>query len=123
MIHIKRPRKRHNPSVNNTGGTPQTLWRIALEVRAATSAPQVCDLLDDSTAEKMQQLSSRQWEIVSRLRRGEPPSKIAANLYVSPSTVRNQLSAIYRKLGVHSEVELLALFRAVVPSAHLDDAQ
>jgi PAS domain S-box-containing protein len=109
--------------VARTEQLEQTLWRIAVEVRAATSAPQVCDLLDDSTAEKMQQLSSRQWEIVSRLSRGEPPSKIAANLYVSPSTVRNQLSAIYRKLGVHSQLELLALFRTVAPSAHLDDAQ
>jgi len=117
------PGRSDAPRIARTEQLEQTLWRIALEVRAATSAPQVCDLLDDSTAEKLQQLSTRQWEIVSRLRRGEPPSKIAANLYVSPSTVRNQLSAIYRKLGVHSQVEMLALFRTVVPSAHLDDTQ
>lgn len=100
----------------------QTLRRIAFEVRAATSAPRVCDLLESDSADKLQQLSSRQWDIVSRLSRGESPSTIAAALYVSPSTVRNQLSAIYRKLGVHSQLELLALLRTTVAPDLRNDA-
>ena len=52
--------------------------------------------------------STRQSEILTRLLRGERVSGIADDLYLSPSTVRNHLTAIYRKFGVHSQAELLA---------------
>lgn len=35
---------------------------------------------------------------------------IARQLHLSPSTVRNQLSMVYRKLGVSSQQELILLF-------------
>jgi len=58
-------------------------------------------------------LSVRQVEIVSRLIDGEHVDQIAKSLYLSASTVRNHLTAIYRKFGVHSQAELLAaLLRA-----------
>jgi DNA-binding NarL/FixJ family response regulator len=53
-------------------------------------------------------LSMRQWEILTRLVRGQRVQEIADALYLSPSTVRNHLTAIYRKFGVHSQAELLA---------------
>jgi PAS domain S-box-containing protein len=57
--------------------------------------------------------STRQWEILTRLVRGERVEEIAADLYLSPSTVRNHLAAIYKKFGVHSQTQLLAkLLRA-----------
>lgn len=52
--------------------------------------------------------STRQWEILTCLTRGERVQDIATALYLSPSTVRNHLTAIYRKFGVHSQAELLA---------------
>jgi PAS domain S-box-containing protein len=58
-------------------------------------------------------LSARQVEIISRLIEGEHVDQIAQSLFLSPSTVRNHLTAIYRKFGVHSQAELLAfLLRA-----------
>lgn len=54
-------------------------------------------------------LSSRELEIATRLLRGERVPTIARSLYLSPSTVRNHLSRIYRKVGVHSQVGLLEL--------------
>jgi DNA-binding CsgD family transcriptional regulator len=51
--------------------------------------------------------STRQWEILTRLVRGERTEDIAKALYLSPSTVRNHLTAIYKKVGVHSQVELV----------------
>ena len=62
------------------------------------------------------ELSARQIEIVSRLIAGDGVDDIAGSLYLSQSTVRNHLSAIYRKFGVHSRAELLAsLLRAASP--------
>lgn len=54
------------------------------------------------------ELSARQTEIVCRLIAGESVPDIARAMFLSPSTVRNHLSAIYRKFGVHSQSELLA---------------
>ena len=61
-------------------------------------------------------LSTRQWEIFQRLLAGERVADIAAALYLSPSTVRNHLTAIYRKFGVHSHAELLAVMLNPVES-------
>jgi DNA-binding CsgD family transcriptional regulator len=58
-----------------------------------------------------QGLSRRQWEILSRLVRGERVPSIATELYVSQSTVRNHLTVIFRRFGVHSQAELLARLR------------
>jgi DNA-binding NarL/FixJ family response regulator len=49
--------------------------------------------------------------VLSRLLDGERVPAIAASLYVSQSTVRNHLSSIYAKLGVHSQVDLVRLIR------------
>ncbi len=68
------------------------LWRIAVEIAAAG--------IGDAPA------SGEMWW--SRLLRGERVPMIARDLFLSQSTVRNHLSAIYRRLGVHSQAELLA---------------
>jgi DNA-binding CsgD family transcriptional regulator len=54
-----------------------------------------------------EELSARQREILAHLARGERVDEIAAAIYISPSTVRNHLSVIYRKFGVHSQAGLL----------------
>lgn len=60
------------------------------------------------------ELTGRQAEIVARLIAGERPAEIARSMFLSAATVRNHLSAIYRKFGVHSQTELLAaLLRAL----------
>jgi DNA-binding NarL/FixJ family response regulator len=52
-------------------------------------------------------LSERQTEILRRVVRGERVPDIALELVVSESTVRNHLSGIYRKFGVHSQAALM----------------
>jgi DNA-binding CsgD family transcriptional regulator/PAS domain-containing protein len=54
------------------------------------------------------ELSARQTEIVARLAAGESQADIARSMFLSPSTVRNHLTAVYRKFGVHSQAQLLA---------------
>jgi DNA-binding NarL/FixJ family response regulator len=101
-------------SPGSSGGARQLaghLRRIAAQIEAAgVLAP----LIETATVLGMPtttELSPRQWEIASRLTRGERVATIAAEMYLSQSTVRNHLSATFRKFGVHSQAELLALWR------------
>jgi DNA-binding CsgD family transcriptional regulator/PAS domain-containing protein len=107
-----------------TGSGPQRrvaelelrLRHIAAEVRAARVledldvAPAMSDL------PQLAGLTSRQWEILSRLVRGDRVPTIAHALFVSQSTVRNHLATIYAKFDVHSQAELLNLLRSVEPA-------
>ena len=51
-------------------------------------------------------------EILIRILDGARVPSIARELFVSQSTVRNQLAAIYRKIGVHSQGELVERLRS-----------
>ncbi len=93
------------------GDLERHLWRIALEVQAAGVVDGLQRLPDPSQVPGLADLSPRQWDIVTRLLRGERVPDIARAMFVSQSTVRNQLGTIYQKVGVHSQAELLALLR------------
>jgi len=54
-----------------------------------------------------QPLSEREVEVLRLAQRGLPNPQIAQALHISPGTVRNHLSTIYLKLGVHSRYEAL----------------
>jgi len=54
-------------------------------------------------------LSERELDILRLARRGLPNPQIAQSLHISAGTVRNHLSAIYRKLGVHSRHEAVQI--------------
>jgi DNA-binding CsgD family transcriptional regulator len=97
------------------------LWRIALEIAAAGigDAPTSGEMWWGDPA--LRELSQRQLEILRRLLRGERVPTIAGELFLSQSTVRNHLSAIYRRLGVHSQAELLARLLPSRPSSALED--
>jgi DNA-binding CsgD family transcriptional regulator len=82
------------------------LRRLADRIEAAAIlAPSV---QDTDALEVSASLTPRQRDVVSRLLRGGRVASIAAELYVSESTVRNHLTAVYRQFGVHSQAELLA---------------
>jgi len=88
----------------------QHLWRIGLEVQAS-GVVHGMHTVPAADLPVLSELSTRQWEIVTRLLRGERVPAIARALYISQSTVRNHLAEIFRKFGVHSQEELLALLR------------
>lgn len=56
-------------------------------------------------------LPLRQREIVAALLQGERTQTIATSMFVSNSTVRSHLSAIFKAFGVRSQTELLSLLR------------
>jgi len=55
------------------------------------------------------ELSSREFDVVTRLLAGHRVPAIAKTLFVSQSTVRNHLSSAFKKLGVESQQELIDL--------------
>lgn len=58
-------------------------------------------------------LSSRERTIAERYSSGETYTQIAQALHIAPSTVRNHLAAIYRKLQVNSKPKLIAALVAM----------
>lgn len=57
-------------------------------------------------------------EIVVKLVAGKRVPEIAREMYLSPSTIRNHLTAVFRRFGVHSQVELITLLKR--PSGPID---
>ena len=88
-------------SVLGDGGTVAQIAR-----RAATP----------SNGHASDSLTPREREIVSALSTGQRVGAIAERLGVSEHTVRNHLKAVYRKLDVHSQVELLSRWRTNAPA-------
>ena len=74
-------------------------------------SPQAYAALAQATraAATEQPLTEREIEILRLAKRGLPNPQIAQALHISPGTVRNHLSAVYRKLGVHSRPEALQI--------------
>ena len=64
------------------------------------------------TPDRFPELTDRELEVLSRLVDGQRVRTMAAELYVSESTVRGHLSSVFRKLGVRSQIELTERFRA-----------
>lgn len=62
-------------------------------------------------------LTRREKDVLQLLMDGRRVVSIARDLYLSPQTVRNHLKAIFRKLGAHSQAELLDNLRAAREAA------
>jgi DNA-binding NarL/FixJ family response regulator len=65
------------------------------------------------SAEQMERLSQREREVFNLLIDGLRVSQVSKALFVSEHTVRNHLKAIFDKLEVHSQTELLAKGRGL----------
>jgi DNA-binding CsgD family transcriptional regulator len=83
------------------------LRRIATEVRAAGITPLAVAPTVPGDLDLLAELSPRQHEVLQRLVSGQRTPVIARDLFLSQNTVRNHLSAIFRRFGVHSQSQLL----------------
>ncbi|MBV8949553.1 MAG: helix-turn-helix transcriptional regulator, partial [Actinobacteria bacterium] len=83
------------------------LQRVSDEIQAIARFRSVAPVLDSERVPGLRNLTPRQWEIVTRLLRGERVPKIARSMFLSQSTVRNHLSPIFRKIGVRSQEDLI----------------
>lgn len=62
------------------------------------------NIKDDSEKEEIK-LSNREVEVLEHVSKGLSYTAIAANLFLSPSTVRKHIEKIYKKLQVHNKLE------------------
>jgi DNA-binding CsgD family transcriptional regulator len=85
------------------------LRAVARADRAAALYRRFPDMAIDSTL--MSRLTFRELEIASLLLRGHRTPAIARALFLSQSTVRNHLSSVFAKAGVHSQQELIDKLR------------
>jgi|tagenome__1003787_1003787.scaffolds.fasta_scaffold20979323_2 DNA-binding CsgD family transcriptional regulator len=60
----------------------------------------------------LEDLTDRQGEILRRLLDGDRVTTMSRGMHLSASTIRNHLSALYRKVGVHSQAELIERLHA-----------
>lgn len=89
----------------------RSLRRIASEVQATGVLTELTGPEEALAQRVTARLSARQLEVISYLLRGERVPTIAREMYVSASTVRNHLVAIFRKFDVHSQQELIDVLR------------
>jgi DNA-binding CsgD family transcriptional regulator len=106
---LKEVRREERRLAARVAGLERHLDRIGQEVGAAGLMTMVAALPPPSAVRGLAELSARQMEVVTRLLRGQRVLTIARGMFLSPSTVRNHLSTIYRKVGVGSQAELLDL--------------
>jgi DNA-binding CsgD family transcriptional regulator len=98
----------------------ERLARLEEQLARIRQVVQSTDKHGATDAVDLSDLTTRQREIVERLLDGYRVDAIARFLYVSPSTIRNHLSAIFEKLGVASQSELVELLRGHVTSPGAD---
>lgn len=92
--------------------------RGRLEVRAVDLGPDgTLLMLEEERAMRAEGLRSlgltrRQAEVLCLLGQDRSPNQIAAELFISPRTVRKHLEHIYARLGVHNRAQALRMARA-----------
>lgn len=74
-------------------------------------APELIDLAFDMREEERNPLTEREVEVLKLVSEGKTTKQIAEQLYLSPGTVRNYISAILDKLGVRNRIEAITLFQ------------
>jgi DNA-binding CsgD family transcriptional regulator len=95
-------------ALTSAPGMKQALWQFDEALRSASASRMAAELPADPG---LGRLSGRELEIVMRLTNGDRVPTIAESLFLSPSTVRNHLSAVFRKLRVSSQQELIHRLR------------
>ncbi|MBQ2724569.1 MAG: helix-turn-helix transcriptional regulator [Clostridia bacterium] len=95
-------------SVTETPGEPEPSVSQPLQQEEPAGIPE-----EDSP---LSVLSKREREVVDLISRGYSNGDIAKMLYISPHTVNDHTKNIYRKMGVHSRLELAALVSKMKPA-------
>jgi DNA-binding CsgD family transcriptional regulator len=88
-------------------GAPQRFDSVDALARWLFEHSAESDQADPSAAEPRPRLSSREFEVALMFAGGSNHKRVAGQLGLAPATVRNHLSACYRKLRVDNRAGLL----------------
>jgi two-component system, NarL family, response regulator LiaR len=78
--------------------SPQIASKVLRELRAARPAPRAAEHLRT-------ELTDRELEVLRLIANGKDNSQIAAELYISPKTVKNHISNILMKLQIENRIQ------------------
>jgi DNA-binding CsgD family transcriptional regulator len=94
------------------GGLSAILGRLGRGAEVAQLVRGAAGGLTERDIPGLNRLTTRELEVLARLLDGQRAPAIATELFLTQSTVRNHLGAIFGKVGVSSQHELLSVFRA-----------
>ena len=96
------------------GSLAAELAGVAMKLQSMTFAAQISPTPTSQVDHPiLSSLSEREREVLAHLMAGSRVATIAEQLFISPNTVRNHLKAIYRKIDVSSQNELIELVRSL----------
>jgi DNA-binding NarL/FixJ family response regulator len=77
----------------------------------------------DSTTRSsiLDELTDRERQVYELAVQGARKEEIGDKLFISPATARTHLQRVYRKLGVHSQTELMSLNGRIAPSGETSE--
>lgn len=101
------------PQPHVAGDLSAILARLGNGARIARLARGVLSGITERDVPGLSRLTVRELELVARLLDGDRVPTIARGLSLSQSTVRNHLTAVFAKLGIGSQQELIIRFRTV----------
>ena len=97
------------------------MLRIVNEYSAVRAIAQLQTLPDCEHLPALARLTTREFQVLMLLGEGARAKAIAERLFVSESTIRNHLSSIYSKFGVHTQSELLLMLRDIAQRIQQSD--
>jgi DNA-binding NarL/FixJ family response regulator len=78
--------------------SPHIASKVLQHVRAATSSPEIAETIRS-------ELSDREIEVLKLIANGKDNAQIAAELHISPKTVKNHISNILMKLQIENRIQ------------------
>ena len=72
------------------------------------------DDFNDYRYSMVKELSKREREVLSLIIEGKDNQEISQHLYISEQTVKNHVSTIYSKLGVHNRLQVMKMFKDLI---------
>jgi two-component system, NarL family, response regulator LiaR len=85
-------------SVGESLISPHIASKVLQQVRASSSVPQIADTIRS-------ELSDREIEVLKLIANGKDNALIAAELHISPKTVKNHISNILMKLQIENRIQ------------------